>query len=64
MNRLQNGLAWPGYSRPQKMLGIDRSTVIRNVRRLEKNGHLSVKRRRTGTKNAPNEYQPNIKPPG
>ena len=61
MNRKQNGLAWPGYKRLQRILGIGRSTVIRSVKRFEKAGHLSVKRQRNGSKNAPNEYQPKLK---
>jgi DNA-binding MarR family transcriptional regulator len=61
MNRSKNGLAWPGYNRLQGMLGIDRSTVIRNVKRLEKAGHLTVERRLIGSRNAPNQYRPKLK---
>jgi len=61
MNRHKNGRAWPGYNRLQGMLGIGRRTVIRNVQRLEKAGHLTVERRRNGTRNAPNHYWPELK---
>jgi hypothetical protein len=60
MNRSKNGLAWPGYNRLQGMLGIGRRTVIRNVQRLEKAGHLTVERRRIGSRNAPNQYRPKL----
>jgi hypothetical protein len=60
MNRSKNGLAWPGYNRLQRMLGIGRRTVIRNVQRLERAGHLTVERRRIGSRNAPNQYRPEL----
>jgi DNA-binding MarR family transcriptional regulator len=54
MNRKQHMLAWPGLGKLQKLLGIDRSTVIRGVKALEARGHLRVVRSRTGAKNHPN----------
>jgi hypothetical protein len=35
MNRKRAGLAWPGYGRLQKLLGVDRRTVIRGAKALE-----------------------------
>jgi hypothetical protein len=61
MNRHKDGRAWPGYKRLQGMLGIHRATVIRNIKRLEEAGHLTVERRRNGTRNAPNHYWPELK---
>lgn len=61
MSRKENGLAWPGYGRIQKLLGVSRRTVIRGAKQLEARAHLLIKRRRLGTKNAPNHYQPVLK---
>jgi hypothetical protein len=60
MNRKQRLLAWPGFGRLQKLLGIHRDTVRRNVKALEARGHVRVVRSRNGRKNNPNHYHPNI----
>ena len=60
MNRKQNLLAWPGFGKLQQILGVDRSTVIRGVKALERGGHMRVVRIRKGSKNQPNHYHPNI----
>jgi hypothetical protein len=60
MNRKQRLLAWPGFGRLQKLLDIDRSTVIRGVKALEGRGHMRIVRSRNGSKNHPNHYHPNI----
>jgi hypothetical protein len=60
MNRKQRLLAWPGFTRLQKLLGIGLSTVIRGVKALERRDHMRVVRSRNGRKNNPNHYHPNI----
>jgi hypothetical protein len=60
MNRKQNLLAWPGYGRLAKILGVGRTTAIAGVKALEQRGHMRVVRSRNGSKNAPNHYHPNL----
>jgi hypothetical protein len=60
MNRKQRLLAWPGYGRLQKLLGVHYDTIRRGVKALEARGHLRVVRSRNGRKNNPNHYHPNI----
>lgn len=55
-------MAWPGYGKLKKNLGVDRSTVIRGVNALEERGHIHVTRRRTGRLNKSNRYEFVIKP--
>jgi hypothetical protein len=60
MNRKQRLLAWPGFGRLAKVLGIQRRAVIKGVKDLEARDHMRVVRSRNGTKNNPNHYHPNI----
>src|SRR5262249_19289459 len=60
MNRKQRLLAWPGFGRLQKLLGIDRSKVIRGAKALERQGHRRVVGMRNGRKTHPNHYPPKI----
>ena len=52
MNRKQNLLAWPGFGRLQKLLGVHRETIKRGVKALERAGHMRVVRVRQGRKTA------------
>jgi hypothetical protein len=60
MNRKQRLLAWPGFGRLAKILGIQRRAVIKGVKDLETRDHMRVVRSRNGSKNNPNHYHPNI----
>ena len=60
MNRKQHMLAWPGFGRLAKILGIQRRAVIKGVKALEQRGHMRVVRSRNGSKNNPNHYHLNI----
>jgi hypothetical protein len=60
MNRKQNLLAWPGYGRLAKLLGVSHTTAVNGVSALERAKHLRVVRVRQGTKNCPNHYHPNL----
>ena len=52
-----SGLAWPGMGTLAADTGLSRSSVIRSVAQLERDGHLSVTRLRVGTKNTSNRYR-------
>ena len=53
----RTGLAWPGLGRLEKLVGVDRTTVIRGVKALEKRGHIEVMRSRNGKANEVNRYR-------
>src|SRR5262245_14211785 len=53
-------LAWASIDLMATMLGVNRSTVMRNNAWLEANGFVRIRRRRVGKKNLANVYTPII----